>query len=592
LMTFEQTVVFATLALALGLFLWGRWRYDVVAVIALLLVTITGIVPAAEAFAGFGHPAVITVAAVLVISRGLINSGLIDIITSRLFSISRHSYMQVGALTTMAACLSSVMNNVGALAIMLPVAMQIARRNGTPPSLLLMPIAFGSLLGGVTTMIGTPPNVIISLARTQTGAPPFAMFDFSPVGVGVALAGVAFVSCIGWRLLPIRKGQGSPEEIFHIEDYLTEVRLTGESTITGWKVAQLSTLKDLEINILWIVRGKRRILSPSVHEVLEENDVLVVEAASDDLHAFINTAKLKLVGNEKLDKAFLGSEEVGLCEAVVMASSMLNGKTAIGLNLRRRYGVNLLAVARKGERLTGRLAAIRFQTGDILLFSGPVGAMHETLQRFGCIPLAARNLRIGQRRRVVASIAVFLSAIGLVVAGVLQIQVALVCAAVVMVFANIISVREIYDSIDWSVIVLLGAMIPVGAALETSGAAQRIALAVLELSGTLPPAVTLVMLLVGTMLLSDVINNAATAVLMAPIAISLAQGLGVSADPFLMTVALGASCAFLTPVGHQSNTLVMGPGGYRFGDYWRMGLPLDVLIVCVGAPLILLVWPL
>ncbi len=587
-----QAVIFATLALAFALFLWGRWRYDVVAVIALLVVTITGLVPPGEAFAGFGHPAVITVAAVLILSRGLMNSGLIDGITGLLGRIGRRPSVQVAFLTGITACFSMFMNNVGAIAVMLPVAVQISRKSGRPPFYLLMPVAFGSLLGGLVTMIGTPPNIIIAMARAGNGGEPFGMFDFSPVGLGVAAAGVAFVALVGWRLIPERKGRASAEELFHIEDYVTEVRITKGSPLAGGRLSDLRKFKDLSINILGIGRGKKQIVSPPAGEALEEGDILVVEADSDDLASFLKAARLELAEDKKLGKDVLGAEGAGLQEAVVTANSPLVGNTALGLDLRRRRGINLLAMARRGARLKGRLALIRFQPGDVLLTSGPRETLQESFQRLGCIPLVRKNTGFGQPRRVVLAGGIFAAGIAAAALGVLPIQVALIAAAVAMVFANLIPVRELYDSVDWSVIVLLGAMIPVGRALETTGGAETVGQLILRLTGDMSVAVTLGVLLLGTMWISDVINNAATAVLMAPVAITMASSLGVSADPFLMAVAVGASCAFLTPIGHQSNTLVMGPGGYRFGDYWRMGLPLDIIVVLTAVPLILRCWPL
>ena len=590
-MNTTQYIVFGTLILALVLFIWGKWRYDIVALIALLIVTVTGIVPGREAFAGFGHPAVVTVAAVLILSRGLINSGLIDVIANQLLKLGKNTFFQVTALTFSVTVLSAFMNNVGALAIMLPVAIQVARKNRSSPSVLLMPLAFGSLLGGLTTMIGTPPNIIIALARSEHGGEPFHMFDYTPVGASVALAGVVFIALVGWRLLPIRRGQTSQEELFHINDYITEVRVMKNSAIAGNRIRDLGKFEDIEVYIIGIVRGKRRILLPTSGEILQVGDILVIEADSFNLKSFVDAAKLELAGDKELEKDILGSEEMVLTEAIVMLDSPLVGRTAFGLNLRRRHGLNLLAVARKGSRLKKRIASIRFKPGDVLLLNGPVINVNETIQELGCIPLAKRNLRIGQPRKIIKSVAVFLTAVILAAIGLLPIQTALVLAAVVMVLMNLISIREVYEHVDWSVIILLGAMMPVGHALETSGGADRIAHYVFEISGQMQPAVSLAILIVSTMLLSNVINNAAAAVLMAPIAVKLAETLALSSDPFLMGIALGASCAFLTPIGHQSNTLVLGPGGYRFGDYWRMGLPLQIIVVIVGVPMICLVWP-
>ncbi|MGB7295774.1 MAG: SLC13 family permease [Candidatus Aminicenantales bacterium] len=587
----SQVIIFATLFLAIILFIWGRWRYDIVAVMALLLATIAGIVPADEAFLGFGHPAVITVVAVLILGRGLTNSGLVDELAHQLSKVGKKPWVQVVSLTSVVAFLSAFINNVGAIAIILPVAVQIARKNKRSPFYLLMPIAFGSLLGGLTTMIGTPPNIIIALARAKTGSPPFGMFDFTPVGLGVAVAGIVFISVVGWRLVPERKGQASREELFHIEDYLTEVRVSKGSPLAGAQLSALSQFKDVEVNVIGIARGKRRIIAPSAHEYLDEGDILVIEADSGDLKSLIRAARLDLAEDKKLGNDILKSEEMGLSEAIVTGNSMIIGKTAYSLNLRQKFGLNLLAVARKGRRLKSRLASLRFQNGDILLFSGAMETVHETLRQLGCIPLARREIGVRQPQKALLGAAIFLGAVGSAALGLLPIQVALVLAVVLMVLSGLISMRELYESVDWSVIVLLGALIPVGRALETSGGAGTIAHQFLVLTHGMSPAVPLVGLLSWTTLLSNIINNAATAVLMAPIAVNIASALSVSPDPFLMSVAIGASCAFLTPIGHQSNTLVMGPAGYRFGDYWRMGLPLQILIVLIAVPLILWIWP-
>jgi di/tricarboxylate transporter len=588
----QIVIVFSVLAATLALFVWGRWRYDIVAMLALLAVTVSGIVPANQAFAGFGHPAVITVAAVLVLGRGLMNAGVADSVTKRLGRVGDSPIVQVGALTSLVAVLSAFMNNVGALALLMPVAIRMARRSGNSPSLLLMPMAFGSLLGGMTTLIGTPPNIIIATFRTDNGSEPFRMFDFTPVGLGVAAAGVLFIVLIGWRLMPQRKGAASREDLFEIEDYVAEVTIPEGSVLAGKTLRDLSELTDAEIVMISLVRQTRRRNAPSSFEVLRSGDVLVVEADPEDLQELIDSAGLELTGNRKLSKEVLGSDEqISVIEAVITADSPFIGSTVRNLELRWRYGVNLLGVARLGSRLRGRLIDVYFQVGDVLLLQGPTETLRETLSTLGCLPLAERGLRLGRPRRIVLGGSIFAAAVLSAAAGLLPVQIAFTGAAVAMVLTNIISLRDAYDAIDWPIIVLLGAMIPVGQALETSGGAQLIADGILAASGQMPPAVSLIILLVGTMFLSDLINNAAAAVLMAPIAISVAQGMGASIDPFLMGVAVGASCAFLTPIGHQSNTLVMGPGGYQFGDYWRMGLLLEVVIVAVGVPLILFFWP-
>ncbi|MBN1423125.1 SLC13 family permease [Candidatus Fermentibacteria bacterium] len=591
-MPVHQWIIFGTLLVTLGLFITGRWRYDIVALVALMIVVLTGLVPAGHAFSGFSNPAVITVAAVLVISRGLRNSGIVDLIGERLLRLKGGVIVQLAALTGIVAALSAFMNNIGALALLMPVAIQVARKKGVQASVFLMPLAFASLLGGMTTLIGTPPNIIVASFRSQTGAAPFGMFQFAPVGAGVALVGLLFIVLLGWRLIPRRQGSAEAHDLFEIEKYVTEVRLPEESKLVGKRLPEINTFIDGGVNILGLVRGNERRLAPSPGLVFREGDILILQIDAENLETLVAKARLELVGSERIVREDLESDEVGLMEAVIGINSPLVGRTAFGLDLRRRHGVNLLAVSRQGRRLRSRLDRIRLQGGDVVLLQSHVQTAREVLATLECLPLAQRELRIGQRRQLILPLTVFGLALLSTAFGLVPAPVAFVMACVIMVMAGCVSLREAYDSIDWSIIILLGAMIPVGEALETTGGAQLIAGSLLRLADRMPASWVLVLVLVLTMFLSDLVNNAAAVVLTAPIAIGVAQGLGTSADPFLMAIAVGASCAFLTPIGHQSNTLVMGPGGYKFGDYWRMGLLLELIIALVATPLILLFWPL
>lgn len=591
-MTIEQRIVFAVLFLALVLFIAGRWRYDVVSLLALLAVAVTGVVPVEQVFDGFGHPAVVTVAAVLVVSRGLLNSGLVGGVASWMGKLGDSPTALILALTALVTVCSAFMNNVGALALLMPVAIQMARKSGHPPSIFLMPLAFGSLLGGMTTLIGTPPNIIIATFRAHNGEQPFGMFDFAPVGVGIAVPGVLFVALLGWRFIPQRKGQASREELFDIKDYITEVRVPENSKMVSKTLHDLERAVEEEVTVVGLVRGEKRQLAPSIFEYLQPGDLLIVEADSNALKALVDAAGLEFVGSKEMGRETVGSDEVSVIEAIVKPDSPMVGNTAWTLSLRWRFGMNLLGVARHGERLKERLRSVQFRAGDILLLQGGTEALQEALQTLGCLPLAERGLRLGHPRRIVFAVGLFGSALAAAATGLLPVHVAFVAGAVAMVLVRLLSLRDAYESVDWPIVVLLGGMIPVGQALESTGGAQLIADGLLRLSGEMPLWGTLVIVLVGTMFLSDVINNAAAAVLMAPVAISVARGTVVSADPFLMAVAVGASCAFLTPIGHQSNALVMAPGGYKFGDYWRMGLPLEMIIAAVSVPLILWFWPL
>ncbi|HNR66608.1 MAG TPA: SLC13 family permease [bacterium] len=588
----QTTLVFSTLLLLFLLFIWGRIRHDFAALIGLFLLVIAGIVPADEAFAGFGHPAVITVAAVLIIGKALEYSGLIDLLGKWVTQIGKNLLLQILALSSIVAVASAFMNNVGALAIMMPVALHIARKNGHPPSYLLMPISFASLLGGMTTLIGTPPNIIIATFRADLTGESFGMFSFSRVGLPIALSGILFIGFIGWRFLPKRTAQKSEKDLFDIDDYITEVKVSKESKAKGLSIAELGPISDADVQIIGLIRKKKHLHELDENEILQINDILILEADAEALEVFLQDTRMELVGGKQFRKDAEGSKDIAISEAIVMAGSPLIGQTAAGIRMRSRYGVNLLAVARREKKIRLRLDHVRFQTGDVLLLQGRSHLIDQIITSIGCLPLARRGLRLGFEKKIILSLSIFSLSIAAVVAGLLPVQISFSIAAVAMVLSGLLPLRQVYESVDWPVIVLLGAMIPVGGALESSGGAALVAQQILRFGESLPVYMTIALLLVVTMFLSDIINNAATVVLMAPIGIKVAQGLGVSIDPFLMAVAIGGSCAFLTPIGHQSNTLVMGPGGYKFSDYWRMGLPLELLILLVSVPAILYFWPL
>lgn len=591
-MSSEQGIVVAVLGLALVMFVWDRFRYDIVALLALLAMAVAGIVPGDRLFAGFGHPAVITVAAVLVISKGLVNAGVVDAIARLLGKVGSRPTLQVLTLTGVVAVCSGFINNVGALALLMPVAVWMSRQAGRSPSLLLMPLAFGSLLGGTMTLIGTPPNIII--ASYRPGATPFGVFDFMPVGGVITLAGVAFIALLGWRLTPRRADGQSADPLFSVGDYLTELRVPAGSDFVGETLHQLLTRvrKDADVVVLGLVRQGERYMAPSTYRVLQEDDILLVQADTDSLQVLLDKTGLELSGREEEQQAGadLDEDDVRLAEVVITSSSPLIGHSANRLRLRERHGLNVVAVARQGYRLKSRIGNLQFHAGDILLVQGSDDALAESLDVLGCLPLAERGLRLGSPRRTLLATGIFAASIVVIASGWLAAPTALVAGALVMVMAGLLSTAEAYRAIDWSIIVLLGAMIPVGQSLETTGAAALIADSLMVVGEGLPPATVLALVMVLTMLLSNVVNNAAAVIVVAPIALSLAGGFGLAADAVLMAVAIGASCAFLTPIGHQSNALVMEPGGYRFGDYWRLGLPLSLLVVLIATPMIVLVW--
>lgn len=656
-MTQDQSLILIILLATVAMFLHGRWRHDMVAAGALLACVLAGLVPPDAAFAGFAHPAVVTVACVLVLSRGLQISGAVDALAAALLPAKAGMLLSLAALVGLGALLSGFMNNVGAMALLMPVAMQLASRLALPPGRVLMPLAFGTILGGMTTMIGTPPNLIVSGFRAQTGAGSFAMFDFTPIGLAVAVVGTLFIVLLGWRLVPAREKAST--EGFETGAYVTEVRVVPDSKAAGLFLREIeSRLDEAGAQIIGLVRNEVRMTAPQSSRKVLAGDILVIEADIEALPEVLSTLGLQLEEagpsseeetdaqeeaahtqpaqdaagsrDEKQERRKKGSDarggdtagsaddekrhaegrkdaaaeedkdsarsaadvEITLMELVVRPEASLIGRSARDLSLRTRYGLNLLAVSRNGKRSKSRLRTLKIQAGDLLLMQGPLEALTEFAADSGCVPLAERELRIPDRRKAWTAGAIMLCAVGGAALGLLPAAISFALGVLASMALRTIPLRSVYESIDWPVIVLLAALIPVAGAMESTGTADLIAHALLDGVAQGNAIVALSLVLIVTMFLSDLMNNAATAAVMCPIAIGTAAALGVSADAFLMAVAIGASCAFLTPIGHQNNTLILGPGGFRFGDYWRLGLPLELLVVGVSVPLLLLVWPL
>jgi len=588
-MTVDQAIVLAIIGVAMGLFMSDRWRFDLIALGALVASVVTGVVPQDRAFSGFSDPAVITVAAVLIISRALATSGVVDLIATRITSRARGQLSQLLTLSVTGAALSAFMNNVGALALLMPVALANARRFDYAPAAVLMPLSFATLLGGLITLIGTPPNLIIAAFRERAVGERFGMFDFTPVGIAVAAAGIAYIALLGWRLIPRDRKGRSDEPMFEIRNYISELRVAEASPAIGRTVAGFEGTIEDSLTVVGIVRGERHIIGGVRWQTLHAGDILLVRAETKALEQAVKEGKLELL-TERLEALGLDQDELAFAEAVVTPESWDRGYSPAALRLRRRHEVNLIALARQGQPVRERLGSTPLAAGDVLLLQGEADRLPEVIKTLGCLPLASRRLTL-EPRRVLMPVAIFAAAILLTSLDLLSSAVAFTAAALLMVLVRSLSPREVYESVDWPVVVLLGAMIPVGGALESTGAAQLISSTIFDLVGEVPPRVALGVVLVLTMALTPLLNNAATVVIMAPIVIGIAGQLGLDADPFLMAVAIGASCDFLTPIGHQNNTLILGPGGYRFGDFWRVGLPLDVVVVLVGVAMIPIVWP-
>ena len=590
-MTTDQTILFGLLFLVFVFLIWGRWRYDLVAFIALLAALLTGVVPKELAFSGFGHPATVIIALVLIVSRGLSNSGVIELVARYLVDASRKLATHISIMSGLAAALSAVMNNVAALALLMPVDMQAARKAGRSPSLTLMPLSFASILGGMVTLIGTPPNIVIAEFRGDALGESYRMFDFAPVGLACAVVGVAYVALIGWRLLPAkRKSEDASKDLFDLADYIAEARVPAESPVIGKRVRDLDAKAEkVDVEIIGLIRRGRRLPGLARIAEIKEGDILMIEASPDSLEEALGALQLEYVGK---GEGGLGDEDLLLQEVVVPEYSRLAGRSAASLRLLYRYRVALVGVSREGRRFREKVRSLALRPGDVLLLLGAEERLADVTARLGLLPLADRGHVILQREKAWLSVGIFASAIIAASLGWVYLPVALGCVAALYVLLNIVPIRDVYTSVEWPVIILLGSMIPIGGALQSTGGTALIANSIVDFSGGLSPVFVLALLVVVTMTLSDVMNNTATAVIAAPIAVEIAQRLDVSPDPFLMGVAVAASCAFLTPIGHKNNTLILGPGGYRFGDYWRMGLILEILVLLVGVPMILWVWPL
>ena len=590
-MSTDQILLFSLFGAVFGLLLWGRFRYDIVAFSALMVGVVLGVVPQKDAFAGFGHPATLVVALVLVVSAGLVRSGAVFLITRTLVDASRSLGAHITLMGAIGGILSAFMNNVAALALLMPVDVQTARKAGRSPGLSLMPLSFATILGGMVTLIGTPPNIIIAAIREESLGAPFKMFDFAPVGGIAAIAGMTFVALVGWRLIPPRDESSSTSD--DLAEYIAELTVPEDSKHIGKRLSELEAEADkTDVAILGLIRDGKRHYGQARNTALKAGDALVVEATPDALDEFRTSLNLALSDTERTERLNAAGEGVEIIEVVVKDTSRLVDRTAEAVGLAWRQSAVLMGISRGDTRIKNQVRKTPIQPGDILLLLVPRNRGHDVTDWLGCLPLADRGLAVTENRKVWLAIGMFAGAVIAASLGLIYLPVALGLVVIAYVLTRIVPLSELYTHIEWPVVVLLGSMIPLGAALETSGGTELISGALLGWTAGMPAWAVLTVLMIVTMTLSDVLNNTATTIVAAPVGIQMAQSLGVSPDPFLMAVAVAASSAFLTPIGHKNNTLILGPGGYSFGDYWRIGLPLEIIIVAVSIPAILVFWPL
>ncbi len=587
-----MTIFFIVLGLTLVLFFIDKWRYDVVALFSLLVLVFLEIVPPDEAFYGFHHPAVITVAAILIISKAIMKTGLIGKVTSWIWKLSSRPVIHILLLSILVSILSAFMNNVGALALCMPIALDLAKKGKYSPSLLMMPLAFSSLVGGLNTLIGTPPNIIIATFRQEYTGQAFRLFDFLPSGALITLLGVFFIALIGWRFLPIR-AKNLDEEMSSFNDYVTEVRIPKDHPLEGRTLFRIK--KELKIedwNVLCVIRGDSRVQAPDHRYHIRKGDILVIEASPEKIKELISATQWVFEAQTtKHSSEVLIEQDSVIQECVVMAGSNMIGRNILQLLIRTHYSINVLGLSRQGKMFRDRIVNIRIKAGDVLLLQGTKESFQSFFEDMSCLPLESKGWTFPTGKQNPLPFFWFALTLLFVLSGLIPFHIAFIALVFILIIFNHINLKEAYEGLEGPVLVLLAVMIPVGMAMQSTGGAAWMANLLLGITKFLPNTLLLGLLMLLTMLLSNILNNAATAILMAPIALELARFYGFSADPFLMGVAIAASCAFLTPIGHQSNTLVMGPGGYRFNDYWRMGLPLSVLILIASIPIILWIWP-
>ncbi|AJC78294.1 divalent ion symporter protein [Rhizobium etli bv. phaseoli str. IE4803] len=588
-MTTQQIIAFSVIGLMMAVFIWDRFRYDVVACCALVLAVVTGIVPPEKAFSGFSDDIVIIVGSALIVSAGVARSGIVDAAIKRFFPNLNTLHTQLALLMIAVALLSAFIKNIGALAIMMPVAFQFARKSGASPSKYLMPMSFAALLGGLMTQVGTSPNIVVSRLRHEMTGESFTMFDFTPTGAILTVVGITFLLFFHWLVPSRTKQDHAIEDVVEIKNYTSEVAITGQSPLLERALSDLVKLGDGEVIATAVLRGGTR-MAPFPDLTLRSDDIVMLEGPSAAMDRIVSQGKLKLSG-KPLTKEGQPDTHIISLEAIVSQDSSLAGLSAKELALSYTRGVNILAISRRGERLKERLGSLTLGVGDVLLLQGSRASLAALLQDFGLLPLAQREVMLGTRRRAFIPLLMLTLAMATTAVGLAPVPVAFFAAALGMVVFRAIPLTDFYKAVDGPILVMLAALIPVSDSLRTSGGSDLIAGWLGAVAMNLPAWGALGLILVSAMAVTPFLNNAATVLVMAPIAASFATSLGFRPEAFLMAVAIGAGCDFLTPVGHQCNTLVFGPGGYKFSDYPRLGLPLSALIILVSVPTLLLVWP-
>jgi len=587
--TTEQILALSLVTGMMAMFVWGRFRYDLVAVGTLLLGVAIGVVPAKDMFSGFSDDITIIVGSALIVSAAIARTGIMEHAARRFLPQSLNMRAQLAVLIGTVALLSAFVKNIGALAIMLPIALQFAKRSNVPPSVFLMPMSFASLLGGLITLVGTSPNIVVSRVREDLTGQPFAMLDYAPVGLLLTGAGLAFMVGFFWLVPRRTRVDLSAKEAMDIKDYLVEAKVPANAAAEGMTIAKLLELAGEEVTILSILRGGSLQIRPLPDATLEPGDVLLIEGPAESIDRLVVDAGLDLTGQRGLAPTD-SSEAIVNLEAIVESHSGLVGATAETIRLFHTHSVNLLAVSRRNQRLGQKLGSVRFRAGDILMLQGSETGLAVLVRDMGLLPLAERKVLLGSVRRAIVPVAILLAAMLATSLGLVPVAVAFFAAAAAMALFRVLPLRDLYTSVDAPILIMLAALIPVSESLQATRTTDLLAEWLSAAGAGLPAYGAIALVMVTAMAVTPFLNNAATVLVVAPIAARFAEGLGYRPEAFLMAVAIGAGCDFLTPIGHQCNMLVMGPGGYRFGDYMRLGLPLSLLVIALGVPALAYFW--
>ncbi len=591
-MTWEIAFVLGLTIVAVVLFVTEKFSTDVVAVLVMVVLLVSGILTPAEGFNGFANPATVTVGAMFVISAGLFRAGAVNFLGRGLRRLARRSStLMVLVMMLGVGSLSSFLNNTATVAIMIPVIMVVAQRVNTSPSKLLMPLAFASLLGGMCTVLGTSTNILASSMAETAGLEPLSMFEFSRLGIIFFAVGVIYMMTIGRKMIPEHRTSGDLTRSFGLGDYLTELQLSDKSQLVGESLESAPLLEEFDIEVLQIIRGKD-LLRPTPRTVLREQDLLRVKGDVSTINELKERAEASLGMQIKWQDSDLESKDTKLVEAVVGPSSPLAGRSLVESNPRKNYGVSVLAIRHHGALKHGELQNIKLMSGDTLLIEVPNSRIPYLIQQRVFLVASKAGIPQFDLLKAAKGVAIVVSVITSAALGWLSIASAAAAGALMIVLSKCISMEEAYAAIEWNVLFLLAGMLALSIAMEKTGTSAMLAGGIVDVFGAMGPRALVAAFFGATMLLTSVMSNQATVALLIPVAITTAYSIDANPRTFIFAVMFAASSSFMTPVGYQTNTMIYGPGQYTFNDFLRVGTPLSLIFWVLGTLLIPWFWPL